>query len=102
MNYSPRYGRFRALLRKVREEAGLSQTVLAEKLGKPQTFVSKSELGERRLDFLETLDFCEACGISVAELVKRLAKSASKDHPTERAKRRSPRKMDAEGKLSES
>jgi transcriptional regulator with XRE-family HTH domain len=101
MNYSPRYGRFRALLRKLREEAGLSQTVLAEKLGKPQTFVSKSELGERRLDFLETLDFCAACGVPIAELVKRLDKSASTSQPKERAKRRSPRKMDAEGRLSE-
>ena len=65
MNYSPRYGRFRALLRSVREEAGLTQTALAIKLGKPQTFVSKSELGERRTDFLETVDFCAACNLSV-------------------------------------
>ena len=99
MNYSPRYGRFRALLRQVREEAGLSQTVLAEKLGKAQTFVSKSELGERRLDFLETLDFCAACGVPITELVKRLEKIGSTRQPRQRAKRKSPRKMDAEGRL---
>ncbi len=101
MNYSPRYGRFRAVLRKIREEAGLSQVVLAEKLGKPQTFVSKSELGERRLDFLETLDFCAACGVTVQELIKRLEKAATAAHPKQRTKRRSPRKMDAEGRLLE-
>ena len=99
MNYSPRYGRFRALLRRVREEAGLSQTVLADKLGKPQTFVSKSELGERRLDFLETLDFCAACGVPVEELVKRLEQAGAATQSKERAKRRSPRKMDTDGKV---
>ena len=101
MNYSPRYGHFRALLRRIREEAGLSQTVLAEKLEKPQTFVSKSELGERRLDFLETLDFCAACGVRVEELVKRLEKTALPDQAKARVRRKKPRKMDAEGRLTQ-
>jgi transcriptional regulator with XRE-family HTH domain len=100
MNYSPRYGRFRALLRKIREEAGLSQTALADKLGKPQTFVSKSELGERRIDFLETLDFCSACGVPVSQFIERLEKSAPSHQAKERSKRRSPRKMDSEGRLT--
>ena len=30
--------------------------------GKQKSFCSKAEMGERRLDFLETLNFCEACG----------------------------------------
>jgi transcriptional regulator with XRE-family HTH domain len=97
MNYSPRYGRFRALLRKVREEAGLSQTALAEKLGKAQTFVSKSELGERRIDFLETLDYCEACRVPVSQFIERLEKGTPAQ---QRAKRKSPRKMDSEGRLT--
>lgn len=97
MNYSPRYGRFRALLRKVREEAGLTQTVLAERLGKPQTFVSKSELGERRIDFLETVDFCHACGVSVEQLSARLEQI---EPARQRPKRRSPRKMDSQGRLT--
>lgn len=67
MDYSPRYGRFRELLREIRMEAGLTQVELAEKLGKPQSYVSKAELGERRLDFIETLDFCRACGVGVEE-----------------------------------
>lgn len=97
MNYSPRYGQFRALLRKVREEAGLSQTALSEKLGKPQTFVSKSELGERRIDFLEVVDFCAACGVGVEQLAARLEKI---EPVKQRRKRRSPRKMDAQGRLT--
>jgi transcriptional regulator with XRE-family HTH domain len=99
MDYSPRYGRFRALLRKIREEADLNQTDLAEKLGRPQTFVSKSEIGERRIDFLETLDFCKACNLSVSEFVDRLEKSTSSQPAKSRMKRRSPRKMDSEGRL---
>jgi transcriptional regulator with XRE-family HTH domain len=99
MNYSPRYGRFRALLRKIREEAGLSQVQLAAKLGKPQTFVSKSELGERRIDFLETVEFCRACGLDVAGFAARLAKPAP-GREEKRVKRKSPRSMDREGRLN--
>jgi transcriptional regulator with XRE-family HTH domain len=98
MNYSLRYGRFRALLRKIREEAGLSQTVLAQKLGKAQTFVSKSEIGERRIDFLETLDFCAACEVSVEKFVSRL-ETIPATH-AKRQKRKSPRRMDNQGRLS--
>lgn len=72
MDYSPRSERFRELLRQARVDAGLTQVELAEKLGKPQSYVSKAELGERKLDFLETLDFCAACGKDVGELVRGL------------------------------
>lgn len=72
MDYSPRSERFRELLRQARVDAGLTQVELAEKLGKPQSYVSKAELGERKLDFLETLDFCAACGKDVGELVRAL------------------------------
>src|SRR5271170_3097261 len=99
MNYSPRYGRFTALLRKIREEAGLSQTTLADKLDKPQTFVSKSELGERRIDFLETLDYCAACGVPLNQFMERLEKAMPVGQE-KRPKRKSPRKMDSEGRLT--
>ncbi len=100
MNYSPRYGRFRALLRQIREEAGFNQTALAQKLGKPQTFVSKSELGERRMDFLETLDFCAACGVSPMQFIERLQKGVADGIEKSRKKRQSPRRMDSEGRLT--
>jgi len=100
MNYSPRYGRFRALLRKIREESDLSQMALAQKLGKPQTFVSKSEIGERRIDFLETLDFCEACHVSPSEFIDRLQKNKPAETERSRKKRQSPRRMDGEGRLT--
>jgi transcriptional regulator with XRE-family HTH domain len=99
MDYSPRYGRFRALLRKIRKEAGLSQAALAQKLGKPQTFVSKSELGERRVDYPELLDICAACQITLSDFDRRFHKT--QDAGETRQKRRSPRKMDDEGRISD-
>jgi transcriptional regulator with XRE-family HTH domain len=65
------------LLRTIRKEAGLSQSELAMRLNKPQSFVSKYESGERRLDMVETLQICQAVHISLAEFSKRLEQSLS-------------------------
>ncbi len=63
------------LLRQVRNEAGLTQTDIAERLGQPQSFVSKYESGERRLDILELRSVCTTIGISLADFIKRLEQS---------------------------
>ncbi len=63
--------RFAQLLRKLRTEKGLRQTDLAEKLGEPQSYVSKYESGEQRLDLLELKSLCEALGVTLIEFVKR-------------------------------
>lgn len=60
--WDPKRQQVRDFLRKIRKGAGLTQNQLAEKLDKPQSYVSKYELGERKLDFVETLEVCEACG----------------------------------------
>jgi transcriptional regulator with XRE-family HTH domain len=60
------------LLREIRQEAGLRQSDLAERLGQPQSFVSKYESGERRLDVLELRHVCTAVGISLTEFATRL------------------------------
>lgn len=60
------------LLKAIRSEAGLKQAELAERLGVPQSFVSKYETGERRLDLLEVHRVCKASGISLGVFVKRL------------------------------
>jgi transcriptional regulator with XRE-family HTH domain len=61
---------FRALLRKKRQDARIRQTELAERLGLPQSFVSKCESGERRVDLLELLEICRALDISLADFVR--------------------------------
>ncbi len=63
--------KLRATLRQLRLEAGLRQVDLAKRLRQPQSFVSKYESGERRLDLLEVRQVCRALGISLAEFVGR-------------------------------
>lgn len=59
------------LLRAVRQEAGLTQAQIAQRLGVPQSFVSKYESGERRLELPEIAAICRAAGISLGDFVKR-------------------------------
>ena len=66
-----------SLLRNVRTEAGLTQTDVAHRLKQPQSFVSKYESGERRLDILELRDVCEAIGVALSEFIKRLEQALS-------------------------
>lgn len=48
------------LLREWRTEVGLTQAEVGERLGNTQTFVSKVERGERRLDLVEFVEWCDA------------------------------------------
>ncbi|QQQ75480.1 helix-turn-helix transcriptional regulator [Saccharothrix sp. 6-C] len=66
------YRRFRALLRRMRLEAGLTQVDVAERLDEPQSFVSKYESGERRLDVIELRRVAEALGTTLVAAVERL------------------------------
>jgi transcriptional regulator with XRE-family HTH domain len=59
------------LLRAIRVEAGLRQEDLARAIGRRQGYVSKYELGERRLDVLELAIICEAVGSSLTEFARR-------------------------------
>ncbi|MER9794165.1 helix-turn-helix transcriptional regulator [Mesorhizobium sp. M0213] len=53
---SPRHQRFLTQLISLRKAKGMTQAQVAEKLGRPQSFVAKYEGGERRLDIIEFLD----------------------------------------------
>lgn len=57
--YSSEYKKIINKLQKARIEAGFTQEQVAEKLGKPQSYVSKSEAGERRLDVIELKKFAK-------------------------------------------
>jgi transcriptional regulator with XRE-family HTH domain len=54
--FTREYARFRTILIDARKAAGLTQVELAGKLKRPQSFVSKYERGQRRLDVVEFLD----------------------------------------------
>lgn len=59
------------LLKSMREEQGLLQREIAERLGTPQSFVSKYESGERRIDLPELRRICEVLNESCDEVVRR-------------------------------
>lgn len=58
--YSPASARLRELLTEARSKAGLTQLDVASRVGRRQSFVSKYESGERRLDVVEYLEVCAA------------------------------------------
>ncbi|HAI93557.1 MAG TPA: transcriptional regulator [Xanthomonadaceae bacterium] len=58
-----------AVLKAVRKRVGVTQIELAERLGNTQTFVSKCERGERRIDAVELVEFAEAMGVAPQELL---------------------------------
>jgi transcriptional regulator with XRE-family HTH domain len=70
--FTPTYARFRELLTEARESAGLTQSELAERLKRPQSYVSKFERGERRLDVVEFLEVADALRINPFNVLKRL------------------------------
>lgn len=54
------------LLRDLREQAGVTQLDLGDRLGNTQTFISKIERGERRVDVVEFAEICDALGMDPA------------------------------------
>ncbi|APA96613.1 helix-turn-helix domain-containing protein [Nocardia seriolae] len=70
--YSADYQRFCDLLRRLREEHGLTQVEIAERLDKPQSFVSKYETGERRLDVAEARSVAVTIGVTLESVIATL------------------------------
>lgn len=64
------------VLRAMREDAGLYQADLAALLESDQSFVSRFERGERRLDLIELDEIAQACGSTLSELVARYLEKA--------------------------
>jgi ribosome-binding protein aMBF1 (putative translation factor) len=63
-------------LRTAREQAGLKQEEVAEKLGTYASFVSKCESGERRVDVVELAMLCRIYDVNLAELLRSLGLSS--------------------------
>ena len=77
--HDPNYQIFRAMLVGAREANGLTQVDVAKRLGKPQSFVSKYERGERRLDFVEFVLLAEVLDLDATAF---LAQFVSKRRTT--------------------
>lgn len=60
--YDKRYQEFLIRLRAARSEAGLTQEQAAQLLRKPQSYISKSESGERRIDIVELTELARIYG----------------------------------------
>ena len=60
---------FLELLYQLRISSGHTQISLAEKLDVPQSFISKVENGERRLDIIELSEFCRALNTTLTDFV---------------------------------
>lgn len=61
---------FRDLVKELRLAKGLTQTELARRLRVPQSYVSKYETGERRLDLPETALLCDTIGVPFSQFVR--------------------------------
>ena len=70
--YTSEYAALRALLTRLRREAGLTQRDLAGRLRVPHSWVAKVESGERRIDLVEFGWFCQGCGADAARQARAL------------------------------
>ena len=67
--YNDDYKKLIERLKQARLDAGLSQQVVASKLGKPQSYISKVESGERRVDIIEVKEFAKLYKQNLEDLV---------------------------------
>lgn len=67
--YLPETAMLKELLLDVRVRAGLRQVDLAKAIGRPQSFISEYERGQRRLDLVELREVCIACSTTLQKLV---------------------------------
>jgi transcriptional regulator with XRE-family HTH domain len=75
--FTEKYVKFRRLLVEVRQAHQLTQVQVAERLQKPQSFVSKYERGERRLDVVEFLEVARALGVDPSDFLEQLEYSGA-------------------------
>lgn len=75
--FTKQYNSFRELLIKYRKDAGVTQESLAQELNKPQSYVSKYENGERRLDLIEFLEIAKALQFDKFQFISDLEENES-------------------------
>jgi len=78
------------MLRETREQDGVSQVDLAAQLGTTQTFISKVERGERRLDVIELIELLEALGTKPDAWIESYLTRRKVIHVNHEVKRKTP------------
>jgi transcriptional regulator with XRE-family HTH domain len=81
--FTPEYTVLLRLLRQIRKERGLTQIQLAERLKETQSWVSKCERGEHRLDVLELRIFCQGLEITLIDFITQLELALAEEGDTQ-------------------
>jgi transcriptional regulator with XRE-family HTH domain len=76
--YTREYAVVLRLIKDAREQSGITQVKLAEKLRQSQSFVSKIERGDRRLDIIQLRTICKIVGMTLPDFVQRLEAELAK------------------------
>jgi transcriptional regulator with XRE-family HTH domain len=74
---SPRHKALVAFIKKKRKDAGLTQTEVAERIDRYQSFVATFERGQKRIDAVELIEIAEAIGFDPREALKAMMKAKS-------------------------
>ena len=72
--FTPQYARIQERLRALRERKGIDQSELAKRMGVPQQYISRYEIGETRMDVVQLWLYCRALGASFTALCRQLEK----------------------------
>ena len=67
-----KYEFLRSELKKARLESNILQKDLAKTLKKPQSYISKVESGERSMDIIEFVDYCNGLGLEPSKWLKKI------------------------------
>ena len=86
--HSHHYQIFRKLLVAARAHSGLTQVQIADQLGKPQSFISKYERGERRLDFTEFVELADVLRVDVSDFVDNYRSETAQTAKSERSSKK--------------
>ncbi|MEM7760542.1 MAG: helix-turn-helix transcriptional regulator [Cyanobacteria bacterium P01_A01_bin.40] len=78
--FGEEYQAFLKFLITARKQAGLTQQTVADSLKRPQSFVSKYENGERRLDVVEYLHISEIIGFDPCQIIRQLQINSSNQY----------------------
>lgn len=76
--YSDQYGDFLNIMIAARKQSRFTQQQLAEVLERPQSYVSKYERGERRLDVVEFLAIAKALKVDPCSILQRVVSASSR------------------------